>query len=212
VDYDRFLRLAIPLFLQFVKDTSDNTLVDSHEHRIRQFILEILNRLPLNDAMRAHSKPLMKMVLYQLNIDNEDNGLILLRILSDLHKSYRQTFEQDVPPFLDYVYKLYQNLPNTVQRNFSEQPPMQPGQGVSSQPPPSPNPLGNSMQLGSSGGIAMSTPSVPPAPGGPPGPQGAPQQGMPGQEARRPAALIPAAASFKVHFFFFFFFFAAQMI
>lgn len=201
-EYDRFLRLAITLFLQFVKDTSDNTLVDSHEHRIRTLILEIINRLPLNESMRAQSKPLMKMVLNQLTIDNEDNGLILLRILSDLHKAYRQTFEPEVVPFLEYVMKLYSQLPATVHRNFTSQPEAAvapPGMALG-QPPPSPNPLGTSMQLGSSGALNLNAPGGPSAGSMPPGamgPQGGPQ-GMAGQDPRRPTALIPAHSSFKV--------------
>lgn len=192
VEYDRFLRVAINLFLQFIKETSDNCHVDSHEHRIRTLILEIINRLPLNEAMRAHSKALMKMVLNQLTIDNEDNGLILLRILSDLHKSYRQTFETEVAPFLEYVIKLYQNLPQTVQRNFTPPPPEAAAtapSGTIQQPPPSPNPLSSSMQLGASGAIPLQTPPM-----GQPGSQ----PPMPGQEARRQVPLIPATSSFKV--------------
>ena len=63
-------------------------------------------RLPHNETLRPYGVQLMKTALHVLNTDNEENGLLCLRICFDLHKAYRPTLEDQVPPFLDFVRKV----------------------------------------------------------------------------------------------------------
>jgi transformation/transcription domain-associated protein len=73
-------------------------------------------------VFRGCVKPLIKVVMFLLSSENEDNALICLRIIIDLHKNYRPTLEQDVQPFFDIVIKIYEQLPSTVNKIFSETP------------------------------------------------------------------------------------------
>lgn len=50
--------------------------------------------------------------------DNEDNALISLRVIFDLHKNFRPLLADEVQPFLDFVRKLYSSLPDTVNSVF----------------------------------------------------------------------------------------------
>lgn len=52
-------------------------------------ILEILSRLPNNEALKGMVGNLLKLTIYLLEIENEENALICLRIIIDLHKNYR---------------------------------------------------------------------------------------------------------------------------
>ena len=63
-------------------------------------------RLPLNEAMRPFSSELMATALQVLAEDNEENGLLCLRISFELHKQYRPALEEFVPKFLDLVRKV----------------------------------------------------------------------------------------------------------
>ena len=65
-----------------------------------------LCRLPLNEAMRPFSSELMATALQVLAEDNEENGLLCLRISFELHKQYRPALEEFVPKFLDLVRKV----------------------------------------------------------------------------------------------------------
>ena len=67
---------------------------------------ECARRLPHNETLRPYGVQLMKTALHVLNSDNEENGLLCLRICFDLHKAYRPTLEDQVPPFLDFVRKV----------------------------------------------------------------------------------------------------------
>ena len=44
--------------------------------------------------------------LFLAQSDNEDNALVALRILFDLHKNYRPKLEAEVQPFLDFVIRV----------------------------------------------------------------------------------------------------------
>ena len=67
-------------------------------------------RLPLNDIMRPFSSELMSTALQVLSEDNEENGLLCLRISFELHKQYRPALEDFVPKFLDLVRKVRTTL------------------------------------------------------------------------------------------------------
>ena len=58
--------------------------------------------------MRPYSSELMSTALQVLSEDNEENGLLCLRISFELHKQYRPALEDFVPKFLDLVRKVRQ--------------------------------------------------------------------------------------------------------
>ena len=59
------------------------------EHRLRNIILEILSRLPNNDSLKVYVSNLLKLAMYLLEMENEENAIICLRIIIDLNKNYR---------------------------------------------------------------------------------------------------------------------------
>lgn len=57
--------------------------------------------------------------MFILQNDNEENAVICLRIIFDLHKNYRSSLEVQVQPFLSFVLTLYKNFQRTTEVNFS---------------------------------------------------------------------------------------------
>ena len=53
-----------------------------------------------------------------LTTDNEENGLICIRIIFDLLRNFSPTLENEVQPLLDFVWKIYQNFKLTVSHFF----------------------------------------------------------------------------------------------
>ena len=92
--------------------------IDSIENRFRRVVLEILNRLPNNELLRPYTSELLRIATETLANDNEDNALTCLRIVFDLHKSFRPALEGEVQAFLDLVRRLYRILPVSVKRAF----------------------------------------------------------------------------------------------
>ncbi|CAI7886248.1 unnamed protein product [Closterium sp. NIES-54] len=94
--------------------------VDNLEHKFRNVVLEVLNRLPHSEALQPYVPELLRVALTVLATDNEDNAMVALRIIFDLHKNFRPKLEHDVQPFLDFVCKIYQSFPATVSFFFDE--------------------------------------------------------------------------------------------
>lgn len=63
---------------------------------MRKLILEMIHRLPVSETVRPYVKSILTLMLKLLRTDNEDNVLVCLRIIIDLHKQYRPAFQPEV--------------------------------------------------------------------------------------------------------------------
>ena len=88
------------------------------EHRIRHTILEICYRLPQNEVLRPYAASLVELAMGVLLNDYEDNAILAVKIIFELHKSYRPMLADHVRPFLDFVKAAYKTLPSNLQKNF----------------------------------------------------------------------------------------------
>ena len=129
-EYEVFLRHLFPVFCELLRKTIPVQTVEGPEQRLRNFILETLNRLPINEVLRRHANELLKLAMFLLEKENEDNAIICLRIIIDLHKSYQAGSDSHVQQFFDVVFKIYSELPEAIKTIFGEagQPPRSPNQ------------------------------------------------------------------------------------
>lgn len=119
-EYENFLRAFFPVFGNILQHGAPH-FEDCPEQKLRNVLLEILNRLPHNEKLKGNVQELLKLSMHILNTDNEENSLICLRIIFDLHKNYRPTLDAYAQPFLDFVKKLYSNFKGMVRANFGVQ-------------------------------------------------------------------------------------------
>lgn len=86
--------------------------------QVRKLILEMIHRLPTSDALRPHVKPLLSLMFKLLETENEENVLVGLRIIIELHKQYRPQFSPEIQHFLRFVKAIYRDLPNHLNKIF----------------------------------------------------------------------------------------------
>ena len=86
--------------------------------KLRVCILEILHRLPLNDHYKEYAKDIMTLLMHILRTDNEENAVLSLKIMIDLHRNYKTVVADQVQPFLDFVFDMYQSMPAIVKDAF----------------------------------------------------------------------------------------------
>jgi transformation/transcription domain-associated protein len=110
-EYPQFLQLILPIMID---------LLNRYDCKLNLLMLEIIHRCPHNDYLKAFAAPLMNSLLGVLVHDNQDNGVLSLKIIVDLHKNYKMLLEDLVPRFLDIVKLMYQNLEKSVQRAFAK--------------------------------------------------------------------------------------------
>ncbi|KAA8493601.1 Transcription-associated protein 1 [Porphyridium purpureum] len=118
-EYRRFLRRFISVFKKVLDHLIPPQEVDGIDQKSRHLVLEILNRLPHIEVTRPYVVEILQIAMTALKSENEDNAIICLKIIFDLHKSYRGTLEEHVQPILDFVKEVYSNFPRTVQTLFS---------------------------------------------------------------------------------------------
>ncbi|KAK4773935.1 hypothetical protein SAY87_028954 [Trapa incisa] len=117
-EYLNFLKCYFRAFSAILLQITKPQFIDNIEHKLRNVIVEILNRLPHSEVLRPFVQDLLKVAMQVLTTDNEENGLICIRIIFDLLKNFRPTLESEVQPFLDFVCKIYQNFGATVNHFF----------------------------------------------------------------------------------------------
>ncbi|RRT53488.1 hypothetical protein B296_00049840, partial [Ensete ventricosum] len=157
-EYLNFLKCYFRAFSVILTQLTSPQTTESAEHKLRNVVVEILNRLPHSEVLRPFVQDLLKLSLAVLTRDNEDNALISIRIIFDLLRNFRPTVEAEVQPFLDFVCNIYRNFPATVSHIFNSQnnpnPPSTSSSSVvtaiSPSPPPPPLPP-SSHPIGSRG-------------------------------------------------------------
>ncbi|OLL22133.1 Transformation/transcription domain-associated protein [Neolecta irregularis DAH-3] len=86
--------------------------------KLRYTLLEIIHRLPLTDVLKPHVKQILQLMNKVIRTDNEDNAMLCLKVIIDLHKHFKSLVEDQVQPFLDLVQDIYRNMPQTVRESF----------------------------------------------------------------------------------------------
>ncbi|CAI9110926.1 OLC1v1011036C1 [Oldenlandia corymbosa var. corymbosa] len=127
-EYLNFLKCYFRAFSVILYQITRPQFTDNQEHKLRNIVVEILNRLPHSEVLRPFVQELLKVAMHVLTTDNEENGLICIRIIFDLLRNFRPTLEAEVQPFLDFVCKIYQNFRVTVNYFFES--------GAVAAPPP----------------------------------------------------------------------------
>ncbi|GAV88596.1 PI3_PI4_kinase domain-containing protein/FAT domain-containing protein [Cephalotus follicularis] len=117
-EYLNFLKCYFRAFSVILVQITKPQFTDNPEHKLRNIVVEILNRLPHSEVLRPFVQELLKVAMQILTTDNEENGLICIRIIFDLLRNFRPTLETEVQPFLDFVCKIYQNFRLTVSHFF----------------------------------------------------------------------------------------------
>ncbi|GLT44576.1 hypothetical protein SLA2020_184620 [Shorea laevis] len=117
-EYLNFLKCYFRAFSVILLQITKPQFIDNQEHKLRNIAVEILNRLPHSEVLRPFVQDLLKVAMQVLTTDNEENGLICIRIIFDLLRNFRPSLENEVQPFLDFVCKIYQNFRLTVSHFF----------------------------------------------------------------------------------------------
>jgi len=107
-DYQQFLDQLIPCFEQILTTLTRPQLEENAEQALRRTVLEVLSRLPHGEALRPHARRLLQMCQYVLDVDDaEPNAVLALQIMFECHKAYRPQLAAAIPPFLDFVLRIY---------------------------------------------------------------------------------------------------------
>jgi transformation/transcription domain-associated protein len=112
--YPTFLETAIPIFLQLLREGEPQFIADSPAQQLRKLVFELIHRLPANDSLKGHVKVLLSAMFSFLEVENEENVLICLKVIIELHKQFRPSYSNEITKFLQFVKVIYTDLPKTM--------------------------------------------------------------------------------------------------
>ncbi|KAJ7354743.1 hypothetical protein OS493_030520 [Desmophyllum pertusum] len=116
--YSAFLEHSIPRFIQYLKDGEPQFVAEVPAQQLRKLLLEILHRIPTNEHLRPHFQAILSLMFHLLEIENEENVLVCLRIIIELHKQFRPPLQSEIQHFLQFVKTIYKDLPTNVKQFF----------------------------------------------------------------------------------------------
>lgn len=116
--YPIFLDHAMKNFLKILQEGEPLFIAEYNIQQVRKLILEMIHRLPTNETLRPYVKPTLSLMFKLLEKENEDNVLICLRIIIELHKQYRPQHSAEIQTFLHTVKNIYQELPSHLGKIF----------------------------------------------------------------------------------------------
>lgn len=105
-EYEYFLKNLVPIFLKELEDVPISYISTSPEQKLRNSTLEIIHRLIMNETFQPFSEQILDALTKILVEENEDNGVLCMKIITSLQKAYKATLAEKVQPF----WKLYKNL------------------------------------------------------------------------------------------------------
>jgi len=94
--YPAFLDHMMKIFLKILQEGEPHFISEYNIQQVRKLILEMIHRLPSNEYLRPYVRQILTLIFKLLETDNEENVLVCLRIIIDLHKQYKPTFNPEV--------------------------------------------------------------------------------------------------------------------
>lgn len=113
-EYPNFLRAILkPLLyiLASIPPQSANTDV----HKLRVTTMQVLSRFPQSETLKPHASEIATACLAVLQQDNQECGLIAVRLYFDLQKAYRSALEGPAEKYLDFVVMVYKGFADTCE-------------------------------------------------------------------------------------------------
>lgn len=155
----------------------ESTLI-ALKQRLRNLIFQILHRIPHVEVLRPHTDSLMKLLLVLLRTENEENAILCLKIIIDLHRSFskpsasavsgsappsgesptKSGIEASVDEFLRIMEEIFEGMKDVVRDTFasngttpaaeSTEVAQSPAAGVDGLDGPAATPVGGMLPLG----------------------------------------------------------------
>ena len=118
-EYEYFLKKIVDVFFDQLKIVPITFVSNSPEQKLRFLILDIIHRLPYNETFQPYAVTVSDNLMEILKTDNEENGLQCMKIITSLHKAYKNYLSSKVEEYMEYLKSIYGNLSQLVEEQFA---------------------------------------------------------------------------------------------
>ncbi|KAF8621580.1 hypothetical protein AX15_007606 [Amanita polypyramis BW_CC] len=120
----RALPYLIPALLELLRSGEPSFQKESLEYQFRRVLIEIVHRLPFNEAVRSHINAIFNCMLHVLRHDNEENGVTACKTLVDITRNYRVYTEEGVAELAATCQEVFRNAKDLAEQLLSEDSPV----------------------------------------------------------------------------------------
>ncbi len=122
--YQQFLDQAMRCFIKLLHEGRPHFIAEYNVQQVRKLVLEMIQRLPANEFLKPYAKDVLKLAFKLLETENEENVIVCLRIIIELHKQFRPSHSIEINHFLHFVKSIYKELPNHLNKIFDPRAPI----------------------------------------------------------------------------------------
>ncbi|KAJ2497905.1 transcription-associated protein 1 [Coemansia sp. RSA 1972] len=108
-DYSRFVSILWPVIRDLLLKTPAVFMSTAPEQKLRSTLLEIIQRIPHSEVFRPIVLEVVTTLVSLVKVENEDNAVVCLKVIYELHRMYRQLLESVAQPFLELASEIYRN-------------------------------------------------------------------------------------------------------
>ncbi|GAA6004124.1 hypothetical protein JCM10207_002438 [Rhodosporidiobolus poonsookiae] len=144
LDLGRLYDVLLPCFMDLLRNGKPSFVSNTGEHKLRNLLIQILHRLPHVEPLRQHVPSLMTLLLHLLRTESEDNAILCMKVIIDLHRTYSRPpppvpgqpaapagaeptpdptvaqIESSVDEFLEIVSDLFKNMAGVIEETFKD--------------------------------------------------------------------------------------------
>eukprot|EP00953_Heterococcus_sp_UTEX-ZZ885_P018849 10526-Heterococcus_DN1.PRE.1 len=84
--YGAFLQHVFPVIKMLLTEKLQPQSVNNTVNKVRAQLWDILNRLPHDATLQPYATQLVRLAMQMVQLENEDNAIICVRTIFDLHK------------------------------------------------------------------------------------------------------------------------------
>ena len=81
-------------------------------------MIEVFHRLPITEALRGFLKEILSPMFKLLRKENEENALLLLRIIVEYIKQFRPQMINEIREFIQFVHSVYRQKTSALDQIF----------------------------------------------------------------------------------------------
>lgn len=119
-EFGKVVSILVPTLVGLLNSGQASFQRETPEYNFRRLLLEILNRLPSGEPIRAHMPSVFQCMLNLVRQDNEENGATACKTMVDIVRAYRIVTEQGVAEFVALFQQFFRNMPALVKEYLSE--------------------------------------------------------------------------------------------
>lgn len=119
-DFELCINKIVPSLVSGLNEITISFDENSNEHKLRHNILELLNSCFSNQLSEELVNNVLDCLLNILPKENEENGIICMRILTLLFKSFKNILQEKVEQFICIIIQCYKNSRELVNKEFDQ--------------------------------------------------------------------------------------------